>query len=165
MVAVEHHMLRVDLAHRVQNILGRVGAAALRQGVAFKGHAGFDFGCKQRARLQEDQLVVEVAKSLLRLQMQVDACPLLVPLQRLLYLVEQVIAADQELDRLFQHVEFFAQRVFQGPGQGDYALRCDFHTRIVAAWRIAGETLIGTIDGYASTSATARWTEPATIHA
>lgn len=48
-------------------------------------------------------------------------------LQGLLDALEQVVAADQELHGLIEHVQFLAQGVLEGPGQSDHALFCDFH--------------------------------------
>ena len=109
------------------------GASAFAPGrQALEGHAFFQFRREQRARLQEDQLVVVVAEGFLGLQVQVDPVAGLVALQGLLDLRQQVVAAHQELHRLVKFVQHFAQRIFQRPGQRDHALLCDFHMTIVA---------------------------------
>ena len=131
-VAVQHNVIGVDFAHCVQRIFRRIGIAASWQGSAFKRHAGLSLFGEQRTRLQKQQLVVEVAKRLLGLQMQIELGTFFVPLQRFFDGFEQVVPADQKLDRVIQQVQFFAQSVFQRPCQGDDALIVNFHTRIVA---------------------------------
>jgi hypothetical protein len=54
-------------------------------------------------------------------------------LQRLLDLLEEVFTTDQEFHRFVQDVEFFAECVFQCPGQRHDTLGGNFHRRIVAA--------------------------------
>jgi hypothetical protein len=44
---------------------------------------------------------------------------------------KQIVAADQKLYRVVEHVEDVAQGVFQSPGERDHALGGDFHRRIV----------------------------------
>jgi len=125
-------MLGVDFGHRVQHVAWRVGVHAFGQGCAIEGHAFLDFLREQRARLQEQQLVVEVAKGILGLQVQCHRGTGAVPLQRLLDTGQQVIAPHQELHRLVEHVEFLAQGVLEDPGQSDHTLFGNFHRRIVA---------------------------------
>ena len=84
------------------------------------------------AWLQKNQLVVEVAKPLLGLNVQIDFGPGRMALQCLFNQHQQVSAADQKLNRLFEHVQCLAHRVFEGPGQADHAVLFDFHRRIVA---------------------------------
>ena len=53
-------------------------------------------------------------------------------LQRFFDAGEQIIAADEKFDRLIQHVQLIAERVFEFPGKCDNTLLSDFHRRIVA---------------------------------
>lgn len=131
MVAVEHQVVGIDLRHRVEHVLGHVGIDAGGQGCAVEGHAFFHFLREQRTRLQEQQVLVEVAESLFRLQVQLHARAGAMALQGGLDGVEEVVAAHQEFDGLGQHVQGFAKGVLQGPGQGDHALGGDFHMRIL----------------------------------
>ena len=88
---------------------------------------------EQRARLEKHQLLVVIAKGFFRFQVQVHLGAFFMALQRLLDLGEQVGPADQKLDRIIQDVQCFTQSVLERPREGDDALRCDFHRRIVAA--------------------------------
>src|SRR6185312_7982512 len=103
---------------------------------ALERHAFFQLLGVQAARLQKDQLVVEVAKGIFGFQVQIQPGAWLVALQRFFDFVQQVAAADQKLHRLIEHVQFFAQRVLERPGQRDHALLSNFHRRIVAVMNI-----------------------------
>ena len=126
-IAIEHHVLGIELGHGVQRVLGRIGVAAGGQGRALDGHAFLQFGRKQTARLQEHQLLVVVAKGLFGLELQGDGGAHAVPLQGILDLLEQVVPADEKLHRLVEHVQFLAQGVGERPGQSDHALLIDVH--------------------------------------
>jgi hypothetical protein len=52
-------------------------------------------------------------------------------LQGLFDFREQVIAAEQKLDRFIEFIQYIAQSVFQRPCEGYDALRGDFHPTIV----------------------------------
>ncbi len=69
-VAIEHHMLGVNLRHGVERIARCLGIDPCRQGAALEGQALLQLRREQRARLQEQQLLVIVAKCLFRLQVQ-----------------------------------------------------------------------------------------------
>ena len=51
MVAIQHHMLGVDIGDGVDHFLGHLAAASRGQGMAFDGHAFFQAFRKQTARL------------------------------------------------------------------------------------------------------------------
>ncbi|MOA38157.1 hypothetical protein D3C78_1598060 [compost metagenome] len=127
-------MVGVDLGHGVDRVLGDAVAHALGQGGAVEGHAFLGAFGEQRTRLQEEQLVVEVAEALLGFDLQLDARTGLMALQGGLDHVEEVVAAHHEFHRLVEHVQHIAERVFHGPGQADHALFRDFHCRILP-WR------------------------------
>ena len=131
-VAVEHDMVGVDLGHGVQGRAGGIGVAALGQRHAVKGHAFFDLGGEEGARLQKQQLVVEVAESVLGLEVQCQRGARAMALQGFFDAGQKIVTAHQKLHGLVEYVEFFAQGVFQGPGQCDHTLLGNFHRRIVA---------------------------------
>ena len=120
-------MLGVQLGDGVQRIRGRIGAAACGQGVAFKSHALFERLWEQVACGQKDALFVVIAKGIFGLQVQLHTGTGAVALQRLFNARQQVIAAHQKFHRRVQHVQRFAQSVFEHPGQGNHALIGDFH--------------------------------------
>ena len=125
-IAVQHHMLGIDLGDGVEQI-GRHGVGALGHGAGLEGHAFLYLFGEQLALFQKDQVFVVVAESLFRLQVQVQFIADHMALQGFLDALEQVVAADEELNRLVQHVQLFAQGVFQCPGQSDHALLGNFH--------------------------------------
>ncbi len=51
MVAIQHHMLRVQIGDGVNHLFGHLAAACSGQGVAFDGHAFFQAFWKKTARL------------------------------------------------------------------------------------------------------------------
>ena len=55
-----------------------------------------------------------------------------VALQGLFDAGQKIVAANQKLHGLIEHVQFFAQRVLERPGQCDHTLLGNFHRRIVA---------------------------------
>ena len=81
-------------------------------------------------------MVVEVAKSLLRFNLQIESGADFMALERLLDGLKEILAADHELDGFVQDVEFLAQSIFECPGQGDHALLFDFHKTIVAVRKV-----------------------------
>ena len=104
MVAVQHHVRRVDLGHDVEHVGRHVGRdAAARQ--ALEVHAGFQLLGEQLARLEAHQFAAVVAEGVLGLQVQVHLVAGLVAGQRFLHLGQQVVAAEEELDRLGQFVD------------------------------------------------------------
>ena len=131
MVPVQHDMLGIEFRDGVDRRFRNVRVHTVRQGCAIECHAFLDAFGEQPARLQKHQLIVEVAKGFFRFDVQLQRRTGFVALQRFFDGVEEVIAAHQKFHRFVQHVEHFAQRVFQGPGQADHALFRDFHTRIL----------------------------------
>ena len=131
-VAVEHHVLGIDLGHGVQRVARRLGVDAFGQGRALEGHALLDVVGEQMARLQEQQLVLVVAKGVLGLQVQRQRGAHAMALQGLLDARQQVVATHQKLHRIVEHVQLLTQRVLQDPGQGDHTLFGYFHRTIVA---------------------------------
>ena len=67
MIAIQHEVIRIDFAHRVQDVLRHVGVHALRQRRAVECHALFRAFGEERSGFEEEQLVIEVAESLLGL--------------------------------------------------------------------------------------------------
>ena len=122
MVAVEHDVVRVDFTDGIECILGRVGVAARGQRCAFKCHARLNVFGEKGARLKKEQLVIEITKRLLRLQVQLKFGPFFVALQRIFDGFEQVVPTDQKFDGVVEHVKFFAQGVLERPGQRNHAL-------------------------------------------
>ena len=51
MVAIQHHMLGVQIGDGVDHFFGHLAAACSGQGVAFDGHAFFQAFWKKTARL------------------------------------------------------------------------------------------------------------------
>ena len=76
MVAIQHHMLRVNIGHREQRVERHIGVAALGERRPLDLGTDFQLRREQAARLQELQLVVKVAKGLvgLYLNLQCVAC-------------------------------------------------------------------------------------------
>lgn len=133
MVAVQHDVLRVDFGDGVEHVLPRIRIHAFGKRVPLYRHAFLEFGREKLARLQENQLVVVVAKGLFRFQVQVDLRARFMTLKRLLDFREEVGAANEKFHRRLQHVQNFAKCVLERPGQAHDALLSDFHRRIVAA--------------------------------
>jgi hypothetical protein len=131
-VAVQHHMLGVNIGHGEQRIFGRGRVAACGQGAAFQRQAHLQFGGEQRAGLQKQELVVEVAKGFLGFDLDLQFVADTVALQCCFDGGQQVFAAEQKLHRLVQNVQFFPQSVLKDPGQSDHAVVIDFHRTIVA---------------------------------
>ena len=132
MVAVQHDVFRVDIGHGVERVQGCLSVAAWGQRGALERHAFFQIRWEQLTGLQKNQLVVEVTEPLLGLDVQIDFGPGRMALQCLFNHDQQISAADQKFNRLFEHVQSLAHRVFEGPGQADHAVLFDFHRRIVA---------------------------------
>ena len=82
--------------------------------------------------LEEDELRVVVAEGVLGLEVQRRLVAGLLAFERFLDLGEQVVAAEEELDRLAQLVDLGALRVGEAPGEADDAGRGDFHRMIIA---------------------------------
>ena len=116
-IAIQHHVFGVDLGHGVERIFGHVRVAAGGKCVAFKSHAFFQLRRKCRTFAQKHQALIEVAKGLFRLQLQLNPGPHAMTLQREFDLLEKIIAAHEELHWLVQYIEYFAERVFQRPGE------------------------------------------------
>ena len=131
-VAVEHDVVGVDLGHGVQGGAGGIRVAAFGQRHAVKGHTFFDLGGEKGAGFQKQQLVVEVTESVLGFQVQRQLGARAMALQGLFDAGQEIITAHQKLHGLVEHVQLFAQGVFQGPGQCDHTLLGNFHRRIVA---------------------------------
>ena len=65
-------MFGVNVGDGVERVARRIWVAACGQCGAFHGHADFELGRKQVARLQKQQLVIEIAKSLFWLNLQIQ---------------------------------------------------------------------------------------------
>ena len=76
---------------------------------------------EERALLEEHELRVVVAEGVLGLEVQRRLEAGLLAGERFLDLGEQVVAAEEELDRLGQLVDLGALRVVEAPGQADDA--------------------------------------------
>ena len=135
-VAVEHHMLGVNLCHGVEHVARGIWVGALGQGGALDGHAFFQVFRKEATGFQKEQLVIEVAKGVFGLDLQIDLGAFGVALQGLFDFGQQVFASDQKVYGFVQGVERFTQCVFERPGQSDHASVIDFHRTIVAVWRL-----------------------------
>ena len=125
-------MFGIDLGHGVEGRAGGIGVAALGQGHAVKRHPFFDLGGEEGAGFQKQQLVIEVTESVLGFEVQCQRGTRAVALQGLFDTGQEIITAHQKLHGFVEYVEFFAQGVFQGPGQCDHTLLGNFHRRIVA---------------------------------
>ena len=77
-------------------------------------------------------MVIEVAKRLLRLDLQLQLGAYAVALQGLFDGRQQVFATEQKLYGLVEHVQLFPQSVLKDPGQSDHAVVINFHRTIVA---------------------------------
>jgi len=77
-------------------------------------------------------LIIEVAEGVFGLQVECQRGPGAVALQGFLDAGQQIVAPHQKLHRVIENVQFFAQGVFQRPGQCDHTLLGNFHRRIVA---------------------------------
>jgi hypothetical protein len=75
---------------------GASGFVPLGQRAALDRHAFFELRGKQIARLQKQQLVIEVTEGLLRLDVQIQLGTRAMALQRLFDPRQQVVATDQK---------------------------------------------------------------------
>lgn len=132
-VAVDHHVLGVDLGDGEQRIGRCVGHAAGGQRTGLQQHAFLDARGQGRACQPMHAGFVVVAERVLGLQVQVQAGAGCVALQGRFDGGQQVMAADQEFDRFGQFIQGLAQAVLQHPGERHHALRGNFHRRIVAS--------------------------------
>ena len=82
MVAVQHDVVGINFGHGVEDIAWCVGVASFWQRHSIKSHTLLCFCGEQRAGLQKQQLVVEIAKSILRFEVQRQACTGTMALQR-----------------------------------------------------------------------------------
>ena len=105
-------MIRVNLRHGIDFVLGCVPTGPCGKRSAVKGHTLFKFRRENFAQLQKNQVFIVVAKSVFGLKMQLCLVACLVALQGFFNFGQQVVAAQQELDRLFEFVQHFAQGVF-----------------------------------------------------
>ena len=134
MIAVEDNVIGVDLGHGVDRVLRQAGGdRAGRRPLEL--HAGLDdaFG-EDFARLEEDELRVVLAEGVLGLEMKRRLETCLPSRERFLDLGEEVVAAEEEFDRLAQLVDLGALCIGQTPGEADDAGRGDFHQLIIAQW-------------------------------
>src|SRR4029079_19369263 len=83
-------------------------------------------------RLEEDEIRVVVAERMLGLEVQRRLEAGLLAFQRFLDLGKQVLAAEEELDRVAQLVDLGALRIGEAPGEADDARRGKFHRMIIA---------------------------------
>lgn len=127
MVAIEHDVFRIDVGHRVEEILRCLGVAAGGQRCPFECQPLLEFCRKQMAGFQKYELTVKVAKGFFGFELQVKRRANAVALQCVFNLLEKIVAAKQEFDRFVEYVEFFAQGVFERPGQCDHTVLIDFH--------------------------------------
>ncbi len=119
-VAIEHHMFGIDLGHGIDGVGGHVGRRSAF-GHAIELHAGFEPLGKDRARLEKYQVAVVVAESVLGFEVQFGFESRLLIEQGLFDLGQQVVAADEEFDRVAQFVDQLALSVVQTPDQTDHA--------------------------------------------
>ena len=105
-------MIGINFRDGIDFVLGCIGTRALWQCSAVKGHTLFKFRRENFAQLQKNQVFIVVAKSVFGLKMQLCLVACLVALQGFFNFGQQVVAAQQELDRLFEFVQHFAQGVF-----------------------------------------------------
>ena len=87
---------------------------------------------KDRALFEEHQVRVVLAEGVLGLEVQRGLVAGLLADERLLDLGEQIVAAEEELDRFVQLVDLDALRVGESPGQADDAGGFDPHRIIIA---------------------------------
>ena len=125
MVAVEHHMLRIDVGDDIQGLLRHVAAAASGQAMSIKNHALFQFLRKAAARLDKYLVLVVVAKCLFRLQMQVQGISAGMLQQGVHNALQQIFTTHKKFHGFFQRIEHFTLHVLEHPGQGDDAAGCD----------------------------------------
>ena len=95
-------------------------------------HAGLDVLGEHAAFLEEHQVGVVVAESVLGLQMQRGLEAFGLADDRFLDLGQQVVATDEELHRLGQFVDQLTVRIFEPPSQTDDAGGRDLHERMIA---------------------------------
>lgn len=122
-VAIEDDVVGVNIGHVKQHVFRCSRVAARRQ--AFKEHAFFQLLWEFVARGDVNQLIDVVAKSVLRLQMQLDDFIDDFANQVFVDFGEQIVAANEEFSGLIEHIQLLAERVFHHPSEGDDALRFD----------------------------------------
>ena len=127
MIAVEHHVIGVNVGDGVQILLGGLGRAVAGQGRAFQALTFFDLCWKERARFQKHQLFVVVTKSVFRLQVQIQCGADRLPQEGVLDFGEQISATDKKFNAFMELVQGRAQGVFECPGQFDHARYSDVH--------------------------------------
>ena len=64
MVAIEHHMLGVQVRYGVEQIARRIGIASRWQRMPLEGMAFFEFGGKECTLFQKHTLLVKIAKGI-----------------------------------------------------------------------------------------------------
>ena len=131
MVAVEHHVLRIDLGDGVDAVRGHVGRRGAF-GQALELHADVDVLGEDLARLEAHEIAVVIAEGIFRLERDADFVTGGLVDQRFLDLREQVLAAVEELHRRVQDLDGLALGVLQSPGQGDDAGGSDLHRAILS---------------------------------
>lgn len=99
-VAVQHHVIRVELCHGVESVAWNVLAAGLRQGPTLEAHAFFDFGGKIGAWFEKQSFFVKVAERVLGFEVQRKLGAGCMALQGLFDARQQVVAADQKFYRV-----------------------------------------------------------------
>ena len=130
-VAVQHHMLGVDLGDRVDQ-LGRHVLGASPFGQAVELHAFLDVFRKHIALLKAHQAWLIVAETVFRLEMKVALEAGCLAGQGFFQFAQQVVAAVEELDRVGQLIERGALCVGQCPGEADDAGFSDQHQGMIA---------------------------------
>jgi len=130
-VAVEHHVLGVDLGDGVDRA-GR-HAGRFRAGRrAVELHAHLHALGQVGAGLEEHQRRVVVAEGMLGLEVQHGVEAGVLVGQRFLDLLEQILAAVEEFQRLGELVDQVALSVLEAPGQRDDAGGGDEHRGMIA---------------------------------
>lgn len=117
-VAVQHHMLGVDLGHGVDGIKRHAfGLGAFWQ--AFHLHANVDTIGEEAARLEADQVGVVVTEGFVGVEREAGLEANLLAFQSCFDLGKQIIPAVQEFHGLGQFVDQLTLGVFESPAQGD----------------------------------------------
>ena len=146
MVAVEDDVVGIDLGDGVDRVFGQVGGRRPWRRTFELRAGGDDPVWEDVARLEEDEVGVVFAERVLGLEMQRRLVAGLVAGERFLDLLEQVLAAEEELDGLAQLVDLAALCVGETPSQADDARCSDFHRTIIAQWCMDADrelTLLG----------------------
>ena len=167
-VAVQHHMLGIDLGHGVQGVLGHaLGGGAFGQPIEL--HAGLDRVREDVACFEEHELRHIVAKSVFWLQVQVTFVAGFLVDQGFLDLGQQVVSADEKFDGVGQFVDQLALGILQTPHQADHAGWVDEHVGMIAQGpaqsRHASPHRPCQLSRPQPCRAFARGAEPAAIHA